>query len=124
MANKSLFYRNKVLDERLVARAVQSESGLDIDETLAKIPEYDKVIPTDLGFNNDRKIVLIHDTQIISEQTPLDLGEMKGSINCVVINALNTATQGTITQNQLDILQKSRLNIIEFNNELYTLSVN
>lgn len=43
MANKSLFYRNNIPDERLVARAVQSESGLDIDEALAKIPEYDKV---------------------------------------------------------------------------------
>lgn len=120
--DKNLFVRNIIPESRIVAKAVQSKSGLDIDEALANISEYDKVIPTDLKFNNDGKMVLMHDTKIITKQTPLDLGEMKGPIMCVVIDALDTATQGTITQNQLNILQKSRLNIVEFNNELYTLN--
>lgn len=66
--DKNLFVRNIIPESRIVAKDVQSKSGKDIDEALAKIPEYDKVIPTDLGFNNDGKIVLIHNTQIITKQ--------------------------------------------------------
>lgn len=66
--DKNLFVRNIIPESRIVAKAVQSKSGKDIDEALANISEYDKVIPTDLKFNNDGKMVLMHDTKIITKQ--------------------------------------------------------
>ena len=66
--DKNLFVRNIIPESRIVAKAVQSKSGKDIDEALTNISEYGKVIPTDLKFNNDGKMVLMHDTKIITKQ--------------------------------------------------------
>lgn len=80
-----------------------------------------KVVPTDLVFNNEGKIVLMHDSEVITKQTPLDLGEIKGPISVVDVTAKPEATNGQLTEAQLVILQKSNMNMIMFNHEVYTL---
>ena len=84
--------------------------------------EFEKLVkqtPTDIAFDTDGNLVLKHDSDIITKQTPLSLGAMKGPIETIEINAPAEATEGTITANQLAILQKSDLNEVMFNHERF-----
>lgn len=53
-------------------------------------------------------------------------GEISGvgslGLETVILNGLPTANQGTITQEQLNLLQNNNFNIIMFANEIYRLS--
>jgi hypothetical protein len=50
------------------------------------------------------------------------IGGNGGEHETVIIDALPTATQGTIIQEQLEILQKNDSNVIMFADEIYRLS--
>lgn len=89
--------------------------------TTTKFEELVAQTPTDVKFNDDGNMVLMHDTTIITKQTPLSLGEMKGPITVVNITSPAEAVNGTITAAQLATLQKSNMNMIMFNHEVFTL---
>lgn len=89
--------------------------------TTTKFEELVAQTPTDVKFNTDGSLVLMHDTTIITKQTPLSLGEMKGPITIVNITSPAEAVNGTITAAQLATLQKSNMNMIMFNHEVFTL---
>lgn len=78
-----------------------------------------KQTPTDIAFDSNGNLVLKHDSNIITKQTPLSLGAMKGPIETIEIDAPAEAIQGTITANQLAILQRSDLNEVMFNHERF-----
>lgn len=80
-----------------------------------------KKTATDVDFDNDGNLILKHDTNVITKQTPLSLGEMKGPITVVTIETTPQATNGTLTDAQLAILQKSNMNMVMFNHEVFNL---
>ena len=60
--------------------------------------EFEKLVtetPTDLAFDNTDNLVLKHDSKIISKQTPLSLGAMKGPIITIEISAPAESTEGS-----------------------------
>lgn len=98
------------------AGEIETGSGEVTQEEFEKLV---KQTPTDIAFDNDGNLVLKHDSNIITKQTPLNLGAMKGPIETVEIIAPPESTEGTITSNQLAILQKSDLNEVMFNHERF-----
>lgn len=89
--------------------------------TPTKFEELVAQTPTDVKFNTEGNMVLMHDTNVITKQTPLSLGEMKGPIIVVNIDAKPEATNGTLTAAQLATLQKSNMNMVMFNHEVFNL---
>lgn len=86
-----------------------------------KFEQLVKETATDVVFNDEGNIVLKHDSNIITKQTPLSLGAMKGPIEIVNIVTTAEAVNGSITSEQLKTLQFSEMNMIMFNHEVYTL---
>lgn len=101
------------------AGKIQTSSGNEVDSE--SFENLVKEIVTDIDFNEEGNVVLMHDSNIISNQTPLSLGIMKGPIEIVKITATSEAVNGSITSEQLKTLQFSDMNMIMFNNEIYTL---
>lgn len=89
--------------------------------TTAKFEELVAQTATDIKFNDDGNLVLMHDSTQITKQTPLSLGEIKGPITVVEISAPAEAVNGSITSDQLTTLQKSNMNMVMFNHEVFTL---
>lgn len=89
--------------------------------TSEKFEELVAVTPTDIAFDENGKLILKHDSNVITKQTPLDLGEIKGPVIVVDVEARETATNGQLTESQLATLQKSNMNMVMFNHEVYTL---
>lgn len=96
---------------------VSSSNGINLE----KFEELVKETVTDVDFNDEGNIILKHDSNVITKQTPLSLGAMKGPIEIVNISATPEAVNGTITKEQLNTLQYSEMNMIMFNHEVYTL---
>lgn len=89
--------------------------------TTTKFEELVAQTPTDIKFDTNGNMVLMHDSTQITNQTPLSLGEMKGPITVVNITSPAEAVNGTITAAQLSTLQKSNMNMVMFNHEVFTL---
>lgn len=106
----------------------ENENDYSVSEptiyTVLTANEYENLVKetvTDVKFDTNGNVVLMHDSTQITNQTPLSLGEMKGPITVVNIEATPQATNGTITDAQLATLQKSNMNMIMFNHEVFTL---
>ena len=103
---------------------IQRQFGKVLSEAGINQEEFEKLVKetaTDIKFDSDGNLVLMHDSNVITKQIPLSLGEMKGPITIVDISAPAEAVQGTISSEQLATLQKSNMNMIMFNHEVFTL---
>lgn len=134
---------NAIISELGISKA-QIESYVDtkieeVDFKIDKVSEdlelAEKVIPTDLGYDNG--FTLYHDTIEITGQTnKVKLGDnlsydsVTNTINAVAseqikvvtIEAIPTATEGILTDEQLQVLQENDSNYIMFNHEKFYLN--
>lgn len=134
---------NAIISELGISKA-QIESYVDtkieeVDFKIDKVSEdlelAEKVIPTDLGYDNG--FTLYHDTVEITGQTnKVKLGDnlsydsVTNTINAVAseqikvvtIEAIPTATEGILTDEQLQVLQENDSNYIMFNHEKFYLN--